>query len=548
MAFSEQDSTGVSLGENFADLLTRVDKLSLEKVVETAAKYDCSQEYAGIVYLLNNDLGIDPTLILDDLENEITRLEKAGKSVPPVETYLYNFSINEGKWIAFLRGTMMNNLQEDIKNLQSYLSRLGKLKGSDLITLATQIMMERQFIAANMIIPVLEKWSEEHDESNELDAALRIYASLIGEPVSSNIIKELNDAREELVKQIEVLGDILSNAEQSNWIIRSLIEAEILYEDLSQGLSEMTSKGISDIILYLLIQKYGKKIGDFTTEQDISKLIIGFQLESALGLSNATPQAKLEYGLLTLNYKEKLAKHKLGEQLIFDAWKEARLNEQPLNVGRVLLAMLIDYSDLSQEFLSKIPRHFEYVTTYFKSDKLRLQRALGRFKIKGSKPTEMEMQEAVILDYLIQFVLNYISGKMKADPHELEVPDEPTELDLRIPEKDIIDMLDAALKRGIRSQDRANAIKILEAQIRSMYQRCLNIVNDEVSVGETILYGLLNINGVKISREDARELILNHFKRMKVSLQTSGKKRIDSVVQKSICIEIEEKIIKRDIR
>lgn len=548
MAFSEQDSTGVSLGENFADLLTRVDKLSLEKVVETAAKYDCSQEFAGIVYLLYNDLGIEPILILDDLENEITRLEKAGKSVPQVETYLYNFSINEGKWIAYLRGSMMNNLQEDIKSLQSYLSRLGKLKGSDLITLATQIMMERQFIAANMIIPVLEKWCEEHEESNELEAALRIYASIIGEPVSSNIIKEMNDAKVELVKQIEVLGNILSNAEQSNWIIRSLIEAEILYEDLSQGLSEMTSKGISDIILWLLIQKYGKKIGDFTAEQDISKLIMRFQLESALGLSNASPQAKLEYGLLTLNYKDKLAKKKLGEQLIFDAWKEARLNNQPLNVGREILAMLVDYSNLSQEFLSKIPRHFEYVTTYFKSDKLRLQRALGRFKIKGSKPTDMEMQEAVILDYLIQFVLNYISERMKADPHELEVPDEPTELDLRIPERDIIDMLDAALKRGIRSQDRANARKIFEAQLNSMYQRCLNIVNDEVSVGETVLYGLLNINGVKISREDARELVLNHFKRMKVSLQTSGKKRIDSVVQKSISIEIEEKIIKRDIR
>jgi len=548
MAFSEQDSTGVSLGENFADLLTRVDKLSLEIVVETAAKYDCSQEFAGIVYLLNNDLGIEPTLILNDLEFEITRLEKAGKSVPQVETYLYNFSINEGKWIAFLRGTMMKNLQEDIKNLQSYLSRLGKLKDSDLITLATQIMMERQFIAANMIIPVLEKWCEEHDGSNELEGALRIYASIIGEPVSSSIIKEMDEAKGELVKQIEVLGDILSNAEQSNWIIRSLIEAEILYEDLSQELGEMTSKGMADIILWLLIQKYGKKIGDFTAEQDISKLIMRFQLESALGLSNATPQAKLEYGLLTLNYKDKLAKKKLGKQIIFDAWKEARLNEQPLNVGREILAMLIDYSNLSQEFLSKIPRHFEYVTTYFKSDKLRLSRALERFKIKGSKPTEIEMQEAVILDYLIQFVLNYISGKMKADPNELEVPDEPTEIDLRIPEIEIVDMLDAALKRGIRSQDRANARKIFDAQIQSMYQRCLNIVNDEVTVGETILYGLLNINGIKISREDARELILNHFKRMKVSLKTSGKKRIDSVVQKSVSIEIEEKIIKRDIR
>ncbi len=548
MAFSDQDSTGVTLGENFADLLTRVDKLSLEKVVETATENNCSQEFAGIVYLLHNDLGIDPVLILDDLENEITRLEKVGKSIPKVETYLYNYAINEGKWIAFLRGTMIKNLKDEIKNLQSYFSRLGKLSGSDLITLATQIMMERQFVAANMIIPVIDKWCEEHEGSKELDAAIQIFASLIGEPASGNIIKEMDDAKKELVNQIEILGDILGNAEQSNWIIRALIEAEILYEDLSQDLDEMTSKGIADIILWLLIQKYGKQIGDFTAEQDIRKLIMRFQLESALGLSTASTQAKLEYGLLTLNYKDKMAKQKLGEQIILEAWKEARLNDQPINIGREILAMLVDYSSLSQEFLSKIPRHFEYVTTYFQSDKLRLSRALGRHKIKGSKPTEMEMQEAVILDYLIQFVLNYISGMMKADPRELEVPDEPTELDIRIPEREIIDMLDAALKRGIRSQDRDNARRILEAQILSMYQRCLNIVNDEVTVGETILYGLLNINGVKISREDARELILNHFKRMKVSLETSGKKRIDSVVQKAVSIEIEEKIIKRDVR
>jgi hypothetical protein len=35
---------------------------------------------------------------------------------------------------------------------------------------------------------------------------------------------------------------------------------------------------------------------------------------------------------------------------------------------------------------------------------------------------------------------------------------------------------------------------------------------------------------------------------MKVSPDTSGKKRIDSAVQMAVSIEIEEKILKRDIR
>lgn len=548
MSFSDQENAGIPLGENFADLLTRVDKITLEKVVETAAKYDSPQEFAGVIYLLNNDLDIEPKLILADLYYEMKRLEQANSNIPPVETYMYNFAIAEGKWIAFLRGTLAKNLVDDIKNFQSLISKLSKLKDSDLITLATQIMMERQFIAANKIIPVIEKWVEEHAGSIEYVAASRIYASIIGLDGSKDISKQMKEAKKELSDQVEVLGEILANADQTNWIIRSIIEAEILYEDLKQPLEEMTSKGLADIILWLLSQRYEKKIGDFTAQQDMGKLIMRFQLESALGLSTATPQAKLEYNLLTLNYKDKLAKKGLAEKILVEAWKEARISDQPLNIGREILAMLMDYCNLAQEFLSKIPKHFDYVTTYYKSDKLRLNRALGRFKIKGKKPTDMEMQEAVILDYLIQFVLNYIVGSIKADPKNLIVPDEPTELDLGIPEKDIINMIDAALRRGLRSQDVKNARRILDSQIQSMYQRCLNIVHDEVSVGETIIYGIFNSHGKKISREEARELVMKHFRRMQVSINKSGKKRIDSVVQMAIGIEIEEKIIQRDIK
>ncbi|MHA1220789.1 MAG: hypothetical protein ACTSQB_03565, partial [Candidatus Heimdallarchaeota archaeon] len=258
--------------------------------------------------------------------------------------------------------------------------------------------------------------------------------------------------------------------------------------------------------------------------------------------------AKLEYNLLSLTYKDTMAKSKLSEQIILDAWKESRLTHQALESGREILAMLMDYSNLSNAFLTKIPRHFEFITTYYKAEKLRLNRGLERFKIKGAKPTETEMQEAVIVDYLIQFVKNYIVGKVKADPKDLIVPDEHIEIDLSIAEKDIVDMIDAALQRGLRTKNKSNAIRILEAQISSMYQRLLNVVYSEIGVGETIIYGVFNANKKKISREEAQELIMKHFKRMKVSLETSGKKRIDSVVQKAILIEVEEKIINRDIR
>ncbi|MHA1629437.1 MAG: hypothetical protein ACTSXO_11200 [Candidatus Heimdallarchaeota archaeon] len=544
----DSEKVGIALGENFVDFLTRIDKISLEKIVEVAARCDCPEEFAGVVYLLETDLNIDIKLTLSDLKAELERLKKVDSLPPEIETYRYSFAVNEGKWIAFLRGTFFDNLREEIVSLYRLFNKIGKTKGSDLITLATQIMMERQFVAANKIIPVLERWVEEHPKATELDATLQVYASLINKPLQEGLREELDKARIELVKQIEVLGEILSNAEQSNWILRSLIEAEILYEDLNQPLEEVSSKGLADIIIWLMAENYEKKIGDYSTKEDISKLIMRFQLESALGLATASPQAKLEYNLLSLNYKDKMAKPKLAEKIILEAWKEARISRQPQEVGRELLALLMDYSNLPSSFLNKIPKHYEYITSYYQGDKIRLERALKRIKIKGTAPTETEMQEAVILDYLIQFVQNYIVNKMKANPKDLVVPEEKTDLDISLAERDIIDMIDAAIRRGIRSQDKRRAYHILEEQISSLYQRMLNLTQNELSVGEVIIYGIFNMYGIKISRQKAQEFILKHFKRMNVSLETSTKKRIDSVVQKALCIEIEEKILDRNIK
>ena len=547
MAFQNEDDMGIPLGENFSDFTTRVDKIPLETLVEVSTKHNCKQEFAGVIHLISTDLSIDPKLILEDLQNELDRLSKIGEDIPEIESYLHNFAINEGKWIAFLRGTFPNSLVEEGKKIQAQFAKLGNVKGSDLITLATQIMMERQFIAANTIIPVIDKWVEEHKSSTEFEAAVQILKGYFKNSDTEKINKQMKDGKDQLLKQIEILGDILSNAEQSNWIFRSLIEVEMLFEDFSNPLVEITNKGAADIILWLVSESYEKAIGDFTSQEDMSKLITRFQLESTLGIASASPLATLEYELLSLTNKDELAKKKLVDKMVVKAWKEAKIGNDPLDIGREILALLMDYSNASPLFISKLPKHFAYITEFYQSDKIRLARAIERVKIKGKEPTGKEMRDAVILDYLILFAQNYIASKMKANEKDLEVPDQPNILDLVPAEREIVDFIDAAVQRGIRTQDRAKAKKILEDQISSMYQRCLNIVKNEVSVGETMIYGIYNIHGIKISREKARDLILEHFIRMKVSADSSGKKRIDSVVQKAIAIEIDEKIFKRDI-
>ncbi|MHA1555957.1 MAG: hypothetical protein ACTSPM_03395 [Candidatus Heimdallarchaeota archaeon] len=548
MAFQNENQMGIPLGDNFVDFTTRVDKISLETIVDISAKYNCKQEFAGIIHLISTDLNVDPELIVSDLRSELKRLEKIGEEPPEIETYLHKFAISEGKWIAFFRESFPNNLINEGKKIQGQYAKIGKLKGSDLIALATQIMMERQFIAANTIIPVLDKWVEEHKGSTDFEAALHMLRGYFKKQDFVDIIVQMEDAKEHLVKQIQILGDILANAEGTNWVFRALIEAEILHEDLKQNLDDLTNKGVADIILWLVSKSYEKTSGDFTSQEDMSKLIMRFQLESALGIASASPMATLEYELLSLNYKDDMAKSKLADEMIIKTWKEAQIGSSPLETGREILALLMDYSNAPPLFLTKLPKHFGYITEFYASDKLRLARALDRIKIKGKEPTIKEMQNAVILDYLLLFARNYVTGKMKADEKDLEVPDEPKILDLVPAERDIIDMIDAAVQRGIRSKNRAQAMKVLEAQILSMYQRCLNQVKNEVTVGESILYGIYNINGIEITREKARNLILDHFTRMKVSTSTSGKKRIDSVVQKAIAIEIEEKIFKRDIK
>jgi len=542
---SEQDA--FSLGESFADLLTRVDKIPLERIVAISSELDCPRIYGGVIFLLNHDLGIDAKLIVNDFEVELARLKKVNQEVPDVETYLYNFSINEGKWIAYLRGSIQKVLTEDIKKLKPYMSKLGKAKGNELISLATQILMERQFIAANLIIPIIERWVEEHKEATELDIAIRILAAFFEKPITDDIKQKMMKTKQELFDQIQMLGNILAASEQSNWIIRALIEAEILHEDMSQELEEITYKGLADIIIWMIFDALEKQAGDYTITEDISKMIVRFQLESELGLTKASPLATLEYNLLHLNLKDELAKTKLAEEMVINSWKEARLSGSALDIAREILALLMDHSTVTAEFSSKVPRHFDFVIENYKKDRLRLVRALERIKIKGKEATDNEKREAVILDYLVQYVVNYILGKSRADVNDLEVPEETQEIILTQEQRDIIEMIDAALQRGIRTQDKKKALDILDAQILSQYQRILIYVKDEISVGEYVIYGIFNMNAIKTTKEEARNLVMKHFKRMRVSVKTSGKKRIDSVVRKAISIEIQEKIIERDI-
>ncbi|MFW9924739.1 MAG: hypothetical protein ACFFDW_15770 [Candidatus Thorarchaeota archaeon] len=542
------ENEGIPLGENFVDLLTRLDKISLEKRAEISEQYNCNQEFAGLIYLLNTDLNIKPEFILHDLNQELLRLEANNNQIPEVETYIHNFTIQEGKWIAYLRGAFPKVLLEEAKKIQAEFSKLSKSKGTDMLTLATQLMMNRQYIAAKVIIPIIEKWKEEHEDSNDFDIGLLILAGLKNSIDNDKIIQEMEQAKKQLVDQIKILGDILSNAEHSNWIIRSTIEAEILYEDLCHELKEQTYKGISDIILWIATKHIERDLGDFTAQEDIAKMITRFQLESSLGLATASPIATLEYDLLSLNFKDEFAKSKLSEEMIIKTWKEARLGGKPLDIGREILTLLIDYCNVSPEFLSKIPAHFDFIVENYQYDQMRLSRALERMKIKGRQLTNEEMKEAVILDYLILFTNNYIAGKMTANVKDIELPEIKEHLDLLSEEKEFVDMVDASVKRGIRTKDKAKAIEILTAQVSSMYPRCLSYVRDEVSVGECIIYGVFNSHGIDITRAEARELIQKHFRRMMVSAGTTTKKRIDSAVQMAIRIEIEEKIINREMR
>ncbi|NHJ46151.1 MAG: hypothetical protein FK733_00050, partial [Asgard group archaeon] len=62
MTSFDSDQDGFSLGESFADLLTKVDKIPLEKIVTISSELNCPRIFGGVIALLNHDLGIDSKL------------------------------------------------------------------------------------------------------------------------------------------------------------------------------------------------------------------------------------------------------------------------------------------------------------------------------------------------------------------------------------------------------------------------------------------------------------------------------------------------------
>jgi hypothetical protein len=538
----------VALGDNFTELLTRVDRLPLEITVSIATEYDCPHEFAGIIYLLQKNLGLEPELVVADLKYHLAgdKIDEEG-NLTLADSTLLNYAVDEGKWIAYLRGIFPKNLYEGVSRIKKFNNEFKKADENNRAPLATQLLIQKQYYSAKIIEPVITQWHMMHEDSLVYDALINIIAAIKKEPIENITQDEVLNAINELKAHIEELGNTLAESEDdSSWVIRAAMEADILMEEYNQTVQQIGPKGAGALVLLFALKNYEKLVDKQNEKENIQELMIQFQLESDLGFSTATPLATLEYKLLQLKKKPKNEQLKYGRSIIREAWKEYLITTNPVDVGGKILGLFIDYGNLPFQFASKLPRHFEYVCDNYQKDPIRMARAFERYPKRG-KLTEKEELEAIILDYLYQFLDNYLIGNTKPDINTIRIPSKANDLELSSQEREIIELIDAGLRRGIRTKDRKAALEILSDILESMYMKALNLMKDEIAVGISILYGILNMHSIVVTRKEAQDLLLKHFKRMNVSMRDSPKKRIDSVVRKAILIEIEEQIIDKKL-
>ncbi len=237
-------------------LIKQIKLLSEGEIRRISSLTGCNLEASRVVAILEQNWQIDPDLVCDELQTEHVRLRQIGEDVPSIESYLLQFSINEGAWIKFFYVNFPELLNEKIKNLKRLEEGIfGTVKEAEPDD-AVYYIVELYILLKTLIEVVIETWVKTHIKSFPYEASIRIVGGLRNKRYAEGAF-DLDEIREPLIKKFNFLRSIIENLQKSTHVVKSLeILSSIMGELTSEkDTNDLSLKTLSCMILEVAMEK-----------------------------------------------------------------------------------------------------------------------------------------------------------------------------------------------------------------------------------------------------------------------------------------------------
>jgi len=231
-------------------ILERTAVVPDNEIKDITREFELQEQIAKAVFVLEFEYDIPRKLSANYFNYEISRLKEAKYELPDIYSFLIHFSMEEGFWIKYISNDFPKKLLKRVTKLITLdRSLFGDLAGEK--EDSALYIIERAYITAEVIKPLLFSWMQDHKRANFYDATLSIicYMRQKAREKGEVLIEELSNRFGANIDSIEF---ILSELESKGWANKAIQEYETIQKHLqvyTKDKSQMNWRIASELIL-----------------------------------------------------------------------------------------------------------------------------------------------------------------------------------------------------------------------------------------------------------------------------------------------------------
>ncbi|MHA2378796.1 MAG: hypothetical protein ACXADO_04325 [Candidatus Thorarchaeota archaeon] len=255
LAIASRQKLVQEFADTFADLSERARRAPASEAERIAEMHSCSFQIATIAYLIELDGIMSTREAIALLSQELERLALIGDPVPDLPGNVMEFALREGKWIQYLHGKFVRDLElkiREVANLESSLEDEVPPIEKAVSVLASRIKLAQTFIA-----PLIEAWMNEHPKSTSDDVLISFGPAITGWKIST-LRGRLNQLKRRNQAFLRMLGTVFTQAPDSATADLSAKRLNTLIDTLGQPLDQLSVNATAHLLVHVAPRPSGR--------------------------------------------------------------------------------------------------------------------------------------------------------------------------------------------------------------------------------------------------------------------------------------------------
>ncbi|MHA1576042.1 MAG: hypothetical protein ACTSU3_01650 [Candidatus Thorarchaeota archaeon] len=256
LAVEQKLSLTKEFADKFADLRERTRRVPIDLAKQIAEEKHCPLQIAMVAYLIDLDGILSIRDAIDALVTELRRLDEIEKGVPNLPGNIQEFAIAEGRWISHIYGTFAQRMEVKVREIANMESTLDETELT--VEKAMSIFTTRTKVAEAFILPVVQNWLTNHENTNGEDVLTAFGPAITGWKLST-IRGKMIQMRRRNQAFYRKLRSVIASDSSSAMVEGFVKRLDTIITEFDKPLNKMNETSTAHLILHFAPRPIGAR-------------------------------------------------------------------------------------------------------------------------------------------------------------------------------------------------------------------------------------------------------------------------------------------------